>query len=112
MEYWLRREDVLMMSTLYYGEIRPDKLATWSDNDNPYKILVENHEIPKVRGWKFLFDYEKLFFDKVQVDWGSFAYKGTKEQILKLMELVKCESDEVNNPVDCDIYGIVFVEEY
>lgn len=27
------------------------------------------------------------FFDKVQVDWGSFAYKGTKEQIRKLMEL-------------------------
>lgn len=112
MEYWLRREDVLMMSTLYYGEIRPDKLATWRDNDNPYKILVENHEITKAGGWKFLFDYEKLFFDKVQVDWGSFAYKGTKEQILKLMELVKCERDEVNNLVDCDIYGIVFVEEY
>lgn len=46
------------------------------------------------------------------MDWGSFAYKGTKEQILKLMELVKCERDEVNNLVDCDIYGIVFVEEY
>lgn len=43
-----------MMSTIYYGEIREEKMKSWKTNDNPYEILVENNEIHRLGGWDFL----------------------------------------------------------
>ena len=46
-----------------------------------------------------------------QVDWGSYAYQCTKEQLEKLMEQTGCEIDKMNELASEKIYGIVFVEE-
>ena len=32
-----------MMSSIFYGEIKEDKLQTWFENRNPHDILVVNH---------------------------------------------------------------------
>lgn len=54
---------------------------------------------------------KKLFTGEVQVDWGSFAYKCTKEQLRKLMQKTHCEIEKIEQ-LDLDqIYGIVFIEE-
>ena len=34
---------------------------------------------------------ENLFSEQVQVDWGSFAYQCTKEQLCELVRLTNCE---------------------
>ena len=60
-----------MMSSIFYGEIKEDKLKTWSENRNPYDILVENNRVERLGGWDFLFIAKDLFTDEVQVDWGS-----------------------------------------
>lgn len=33
-------EEDYMMSSIFYGEIKEDKLQTWSENRDPYDILV------------------------------------------------------------------------
>ena len=75
-----------MMSSIFYGEIKEDKLQTWSENRDPYDILVENNRVERLGGWDFIFIAKDLFTDQVQVDWGSFAYKCTKKQLQKLIE--------------------------
>lgn len=101
-----------MMSAIYFGKIKDEKLGTWQSNSNPYDILVENEEIHKIGGWDFL-DYANEFFsDKVQVDWGSFAYKCTGRQVKDLVNKYKCEIESLN-VIDADeSYGIIFIELY
>ena len=100
-----------MLSSIYYGEIQSDKLVSWNENKDPYNILVENNRVYKLGGWEFLDIANKLFDNEKQVDWGSFAYRCTKEQLAKLMEQTGCEIDKINELASEKIYGIVFVEE-
>ena len=79
-----------MMSSIFYGEIKEDRLNTWKENKNPYDILADNNRIERLGGWDFLFIADELFTDCVQVDWGSFAYKCTKEQLIELTRKTKC----------------------
>ena len=60
---------------------------------------------------EFLDIANKLFDNEKQVDWGSYAYQCTKEQLEKLMEQTGCEIDKINELASEKIYGIVFVEE-
>ena len=41
-----------MMSSIFYGEIKEDKLQTWSENRDPYDILVENNRVERLGGNK------------------------------------------------------------
>ena len=75
-----------MMSSIFYGEIKEDRLNTWKGNKNPYDILADNNRIERLGGWDFLFIADELFTDCVQVDWGSFAYKCTKRAAYRIDE--------------------------
>ena len=70
-----------MLSSIYYGEIQSDKLVSWNENKDLYNILVENNRVYKLGGWEFLDIANKLFDNEKQVDWGSYAYQCTKEQL-------------------------------
>ena len=76
-----------------------------------YEEVKENLEPYKLGGWEFLDIANKLFDNEKQVDWGSYAYQCTKEQLAKLMEQTGCEIDKINELASEKIYGIVFVEE-
>lgn len=39
-----------MMSSIFYGEIKEDRLKTWKENKNPYDILTDNNRIEKLGG--------------------------------------------------------------
>lgn len=97
-----------MVSQIIYGKIKAEKLVTWKSNKNPYAIL-KKIEINRLGGWDFLAE-DKLFSDKVQVDWGSFAYKCTKEQLTKLKEVTGCEIPKLEE-IDGENFGIVFIEQ-
>ena len=94
-----------MLSSIYYGEIQSDKLVSWNENKDPYNILVENNRVYKLGGWEFLDIANKLFDNGKQVDWGSYAYQCTKEQLEKLMEQTGCEIDKMNELASEKIYG-------
>ena len=100
-----------MMSSIFYGEIKEDRLNTWKENKNPYDILADNNRIERLGGWDFLFIADELFTDCVQVDWGSFAYKCTKEQLIELTRKTKCTISGIELLKPEKIYGIVFIED-
>ena len=54
-----------MMSSIFYGEIKEERLNSWSENENPYDILKENNRINRLGGWDFLEIAEKLFTELI-----------------------------------------------
>jgi hypothetical protein len=40
-----------MVSSVFYGEIKDDRLISWNENHDPYDILKENHRVEKLSGW-------------------------------------------------------------
>lgn len=70
-----------MMSSIFYGEIKENRLNTWKENKNPYDILADNNRIERLGGWDFLFIADELFTDCVQVDRGSFALNVRKSSL-------------------------------
>ena len=54
-----------MMSSIFYGEIKEERLNSWSENENPYDILKENNRINRLSGWDFLEVAKKLFTEEV-----------------------------------------------
>ncbi len=100
-----------MLSSIFYGEIKSDRLETWAENQEPYDILVENNRVYKLGGWDFLAVAKELFSEERQVDWGSFAYQCTREQLEIMIAQTGCVIEKINDFVPEKIYGIVFVEE-
>lgn len=98
------------MSAIYFGKIKEERLATWQTNSDPYDLLIEKHEIHQIGGWEFLDYADKFFEDKVQVDWGSFAYKCTGKQLKLFRDSTNCEIKKCEDVKDDEIVGIVFVE--
>ncbi len=101
----------MSMTSLYYGEIKPERMETWNTNNDPYDILIERHEIcPKLL---FQLHYaERICSDEVKVDWGSYAYKCTKNQLKQLEEACKLKIEGLDNLEDDKVYGLVWIEEY
>lgn len=101
-----------MMCEIYFGKINQEKRDTWKENSNPYDILTERFSIKGLSGWDFLAKADKLFSDKHQVDWGSFAYRCTKEQLLLLQEQTNCEVENIELYEENAAYAVVFIEIY
>jgi hypothetical protein len=40
-----------MMSDIYYGTVKPEKLATWESNKDPYDILENKISFVRAGGW-------------------------------------------------------------
>ena len=99
---------VVLFIGVGFGESQAYAIEFTKDS---YNILVENNRVYKLGGWEFLDIANKLFDNEKQVDWGSYAYQCTKEQLEKLMEQTGCEIDKMNELASEKIYGIVFVEE-
>ena len=68
---------------------------------------------------------DKYFHDRIQIDWGSFAWKCTPEEILKFLNddketlpwlveydehMIECVKTYISERGDL-LYGVVFVEE-
>ena len=101
-----------MMSSIFHGEFKENRLIPCYENKILYDILADNNRLERLGVWDFLFIPVELFPLCVQVNWGSFAYKGTKEQLIKLTRKTKCVIAGIELLKPEKIYGIVFIEEY
>lgn len=114
-----------MLCSAYFGELSNERKENWHcEEREPCEILI--FPIPlKYKGHKVLEKGNQYFHDRIQIDWGSFAWKCTQEEILKFLEdnreilpgLVK-EEEKMIEYVRKYVsergevaYGVVFVEE-
>ena len=114
-----------MMCSAYFGELSEERKANWHHNDkNPYGVLTSPISLER-KGHELLYVGNKYFHDRIQVDWGSFAWKCTPEEIRRFLNdnkttlpwLIEDDEDMIEK-VEAYIsergnvaYGVVFVEE-
>ena len=101
-----------MVFRVFYGELSDARKETWDNGeDNPYDVLAENKEIHGNDWISFLAIARKLFIEEIQIDWGSFAWKGTKGDLLKLKKEWHAKLEDEKKLKENVEYGIVFIEE-
>ncbi|MEE1196132.1 MAG: hypothetical protein UHS54_04580 [Lachnospiraceae bacterium] len=114
-----------MMCSAYFGELSEERKANWNHKEeNPYSVLVSPISLER-KGHRLLDVGNKYFHDRIQVDWGSFAWKCNPEEIIRFLNdnkttlpwLIEDEEDVIEK-VKTYIsergnvaYGVVFVEE-
>ncbi len=115
-------EGGIVMWACYLGEISESYRKNWAphtvspDQKEPdvFDVLSSSWEIMYRLNWTAA---AKCFSDKIQVDWGGWAYKVTKEQAMACNK-ENGENDwaipqsAIDEMEDGKVYGIIDVELY
>ena len=102
-----------MMYEIFYGEISEKRKELWDNgDDNPFKILEWRKELRILDFISFFHLTKRYLKDEIKIDWGSFAWKGSKEEILRLVREVHGELEDESVLQDGVEYGVVFIEMY
>lgn len=114
-----------MKCSAYFGELSEIRRQRWEQDDtNPYEVLVSPICL-EGKGHDLFSVGSQYFKEKIKVDWGSFAWKCTPEEIYRFFEehqttlpwLIKSDKEvytKVREYVEQrgnTEYGVVFVEE-
>lgn len=115
----------IMMCSAYFGRLSEKRKLSWDNgDDNPCDVL-ESRICLEGKGHDLLHSGSDYFKDRIQIDWGSFAWKCTPEEISRflcdhkttLSWLVKSEEELIKN-VKAYIaedenaeFGVIFIEE-
>ncbi|MBO4219408.1 MAG: hypothetical protein J5933_00585 [Clostridia bacterium] len=97
----------------YYGVISETGKTVWDDAElSPFDVLEKNIHIDLHASWLDAFGWaRKNLRDEVQVDWGSFAWKCTGNDLLHLKEYKPdCDIEDQDEIVPDKEYGVVFIE--
>ena len=115
-----------MMCSAFFGMLSEKRKQNWDNKDTqPYDVLDKPICLER-KGHDLLNKGEEYFTDRIKIDWGSFAWKCTPEQIIQFLIshkstlpwLVESEEETINKVKSyIEIYGdteygVVFVEEY
>lgn len=114
-----------MMCSAYFGALSASRRLNWkNDEENPYEVLDAPIRLER-KGHELFSNASKYFHDEIKVDWGSYAWKCTPEEVLRFLEDYKIdlewliEKEEeiiervkqyVAERTDAE-FGVVFIEE-
>ena len=100
-----------MIYHIFYGEISDDRQKNRDNgDDDPFSVLKRNIDI-SVNWLEFLNWAKKHLSEEIKIDWGSFAWKGTGNDIKQLKKDKPYEVIEEYRKIDPEkIYGVVFIE--
>lgn len=114
-----------MMCSAYFGELSEERKKCWNCEDHdPYHVL-QTHICLERKGHELLDAGAKYFSDMIKVDWGSFAWKCTPEELYRFLNdhktkipwLIESEEDTLEKVKayveerENTEFGIVFIEE-
>lgn len=114
-----------MMCSAYFGALSETRKIKWDNEEtNPYEVL-ESPMCLDGKGHSLLAVGYKYFRERITIDWGSYAWKCTPEEIYRFFAdnkttfswLVEDEEKmikEVEKYIlerEHDEFGIVFIEE-
>lgn len=106
-----------MFYSIRYGKICECWKKDWRTPDvesNPYEVLQNEHVIkpPISSGWLgFHYWADEHCTDRIEIDWGSRAWKCTGKELILLNEKNPGTVLEADSIDPNEIYGVVFVEE-
>ena len=114
-----------MKCSAYFGELSEIRRQRWEQDDtNPYEVLVSPICL-EGKGHDLFSVGSKYFREKIKVDWGSFAWKCTPDEMYRFLNdhkttlpwLIKRDEEICAKVRDYVAergnteYGVVFVEE-
>ena len=99
-----------MIYYIYYGEISKENQNQWTEMTEPFDVLSWEEKMYTHDWVKFLHDARECFSDEVSVDWGSFAWKATKNQLLSWANRSGNSLENRGRLKDGITYGVVFIE--
>ena len=94
----------------YVGELSDERKMNWNcKNNDPYTVLKKRN--PMIRGAHSLLSVgDKYFRERIQVDWGSFAWKCNKEELERFMKENDVTFKKQPELDDRKEYGILFID--
>ena len=106
-----------MVYNIQYGKISEIWEKEWRSEDkdrSPYDVLHNGHGIvfPIGSGWlEFHYWADEHCTDRIEIDWGSRAWKCTGKELILLNEKYPGTVFEVDSIDPSETYGVVFIEE-
>lgn len=99
------------MYKIFVGEISPARKENWFHNDeNPYAVWAGEAIVTKICSLGTLSVARNMLREEVDVDWGSSAWKGNKQEILAFFEACKFNAAPLEVLQDNTDYAVVFLE--
>lgn len=101
-----------MVYDVRYGELTESRKLCWDNKeDNPYDVLKWHKKITAYDWINVLGTADKMLTDKIQIDWGSFAWKTNGKNLVQFVSAIG-GTLEGRNQIDPNAeYGVVFIEE-
>ena len=99
------------MYKIIVGHISPARILDWFQKDeNPYavwkgEVLVS--EVCNVASWRTA---DGFLRDRVDVDWGSVAWKANKQELTRLFHTCRWDASGLQSLDDEKDYAVVFIE--
>ena len=101
-----------MIYNIYYGEISSEGREVWNGAEmSPFSVLEKNMKI-QFDNWLAFIGWARVnLCDEVQVDWGSFAWKCTGSDLVKMnQQYPRMKIQDYDNIQPDKEYGVVFIE--
>ena len=99
------------MYKIYVGEISPARKENWFHNDeNPYAVWEGDAIATEICLIGTLSVARKMLREEVDIDWGSSAWKGNKQEIYAFFEACKFNTAPLKILQDNTDYAVVFLE--
>lgn len=100
------------MNSIFYGELNEHNIEKWDISDeNPFNVL-KDYNLTNIVTNDAVSYGNKCLRDSVYVDWGSIAWRATKEELTKYLRKLKIHTSVLKEFDDKKEYGVVFIEEY
>lgn len=103
--------EVRNMYKLIVGEISRERKKNWKSRDNnPYTVWEGNTIASPVCRISALSSADYLLKDRVEVDWGSIAWKGNVKEIHRLFEAERLDMTGLDILEPGKDYAVLFLE--
>ena len=103
----------MTMYRCVYGELSNQRKENWyHDDENPFIVLKWEKRIHCADGIAFPSLATNYLRERVQIDWGSFAWKANKAELLYFVDQLSCGKLEDSGCLQDGIeYGVVFIKD-
>ena len=99
------------MYKIVVGEISQKRQENWfCCDENPYGVWEGDslaEQICYINAWCY---GDKFLRDRVDVDWGSIAWKGNKAEIVRFFQACNLDSARLENVEENRDFAVIFIE--
>lgn len=99
------------MYKLIVGEISRERKEKWNtSNDNPYAVWEGKEFASEICRISALSSADYCLRSRVDVDWGSVAWKGNRQEISRLFEAERLDQSGLKGLKEGRDYAVLFLE--